>query len=111
MKHKRTILIDLDGVLNEYKGDYDKNHIPNIKEGALDFLQDLSQNYELYLFTTRDIIKAQSWLVENKIEKFFSGVINQKIPAYLIIDDRCVCFDGNYNSVLSKIKNFRIWYK
>lgn len=111
MKHKRTILMDLDGVLNEYKGDYDKDYIPNIKEGALDFLQGLSQNYELYLFTTRDLAQAQAWLVENKVDKFFSGVTDKKIPAYLIIDDRCVCFDGDYNSVLSKIKDFKIWYK
>ena len=39
---KKTILIDLDGVLNAYDGKYDKNHIPSIKDGA--------RVVELYIF-------------------------------------------------------------
>ncbi len=39
---KKTILIDLDGVLNEYIGKFDINLIPPIKNGAKEFLQDLS---------------------------------------------------------------------
>ena len=31
---KKTILFDLDGVLNTYDGKYDKNYIPPIKDGA-----------------------------------------------------------------------------
>ena len=31
-KFKKTILFDLDGVLNTYDGKYDENFIPNIKE-------------------------------------------------------------------------------
>ena len=31
---KKTILFDLDGVLNTYDGKYDKNNIPPIKDGA-----------------------------------------------------------------------------
>ena len=30
---KKTILFDLDGVLNKYDGNYDKAYIPPIKEG------------------------------------------------------------------------------
>ncbi len=44
---KRTILIDLDGVLNEYKGNFDNNFIPPLKDGAKDFLEYLSQDYEI----------------------------------------------------------------
>ncbi len=35
---KKTILIDLDGVLNEYVGNFDKEFIPPIKQGAKEFL-------------------------------------------------------------------------
>ena len=31
-KFKRKLLIDLDGVLNEYSGNYDENVIPAIKK-------------------------------------------------------------------------------
>lgn len=35
---KKTILIDLDGVLNTYTGNFDENVIPPIKKGALEFI-------------------------------------------------------------------------
>ena len=38
VKMKKTILIDLDGVLNDYVGNYDKDFIPPIKAGAKEFL-------------------------------------------------------------------------
>ena len=42
--YRKTILIDLDGVLNEYTGDFDKDYIPPIKDGAKEFLENLSEN-------------------------------------------------------------------
>lgn len=111
MRYKPTILIDLDGVLNEYKGDYDENFIPEIKQGAKDFLKTLVSDYKLYLFTTRNIQFAKKWLKDNNIEQYFEDVTNTKIPSYLIVDDRGLCFDGSFEKVLDEIKNFRVWYK
>ena len=34
-----------------------------------------------------------------------------KEPSFLIIDDRCINFSGNYSETLDKIENFRVWYK
>ena len=55
MKNKHTILLDLDGVLNSYNGNYDENIIPPIREGAFDFLTKLYQKYRLVLFSTRKV--------------------------------------------------------
>ena len=41
--NKKLISIDLDGVLNEYNGIFDKNIIPPIKKGAKDFIKELLQ--------------------------------------------------------------------
>ena len=42
--YKKKILIDLDGVLNEYgKEPYDENYIPEIKEGAKSFIKEMSK--------------------------------------------------------------------
>ena len=38
---KKTILIDLDGVLNTYTGKYDKNYIEPIADGAFKLIQNL----------------------------------------------------------------------
>ena len=41
----KTILIDLDGVLNEYVGSFDKDFIPPIKHGAKVFLSALAEKF------------------------------------------------------------------
>ena len=110
-KFKKTLLIDLDGVLNVYQGNFDIDKIPEIKEGAKDFLEKLSVNYELKLFTTRNKILATKWLIENKIDNLFNDVTNIKDIAWLHIDDRCINFDGNYENLFNQIENFQVWYK
>ena len=108
---KKTILIDLDGVLNNYTGNFDKDFIPPIKDGAVEFLKELSKNFELKLFTTRNKILASKWLIENNIDSYFIDITNTKDLAWLYVDDRCVNFDGNYENCLSSINSFKPWYK
>ena len=109
---KKKILIDLDGVLNEYgKEPFDENFIPKIKEGAEDFIKALNEIAELYLFTTRNLLLSSKWLLENKLDKYFKDVTNLKIPSYLYIDDRCICFKGKYEETLEEIKNFKVYWK
>lgn len=108
----KKILIDLDGVLNEYgKEKFNENKIPEIKEGAKDFIKELSQIGELYLFTTRNLMLSTKWLIENKLDFYFKDVTNVKLPSYLYIDDRCICFNGNYNKTLEEIRNFKVYWK
>jgi len=44
----------LDGVLNTYSGNFDKNIIPNVKSGAKEFLKELLKDYDIKIFTTRN---------------------------------------------------------
>ena len=88
---KKTILIDLDGVLNKYNGEYDSNYIPPILDGAFDFIKSLSKTYRVVIY------------IEN--------ITNIKEPSFLIIDDRCINFKGNFEELKSQIDNFKIWYK
>ena len=109
---KKKILIDLDGVLNEYgKELYDENFIPEIKDGAVDFIKELSEIAELYLFTSRNLLLSSKWLLENNLDKYFKDVTNVKLPSFLYIDDRCICFEGKYEETLNKIKNFKVYWK
>lgn len=108
---KKTILVDLDGVLNEYNGNYDENNIPPVKSGAEKFLKELCENFIVKIFTTRDLYKAQEWFLGNNLNKYISGITAQKEPVYLIIDDRCINFNGDYEKTIEKIKNFKVWYK
>ena len=110
-KFKKTILFDLDGVLNTYDGTYDKNCIPPIKDGAYKLIKELSDDYKIVIFTTRNSLIASKWVIENGLDKYVENVTNIKEPAYLIIDDRCINFDGDYEELKNKINNFVVWYK
>lgn len=81
---KQIILIDLDGVLNKYN---------------------------LVLFTTRNLLTSAKWLMKNKIDKYFYDLTNVKIPCVLQIDDRAICFKGDFDNLLNEIENFEVWYK
>ena len=108
---KKIILIDLDGVLNNYNGDYKEEYIPSIKNGAKEFLEKLLEKFELKIFSARQAFLVKNWLKENRLDRYITGITDHKEPAFLYIDDRCICFEGNYQSVLSRINNFSPWYK
>jgi len=109
---KKKILIDLDGVLNEYgKEKFDENYIPEIKIGAREFVQKLSEQAELYLFTSRNCLLASKWLMKNDLDKYFKDVTNIKIPAYLYIDDRTICFNGSFEDTFENIQKFSVHWK
>jgi len=108
---KKTILIDLDGVLNEYKGKFDKDFIPPIKLGAKEFLEKLAIEFDLKLFTTRNKILATKWLIENDIDNLFDDITSNKELAWVYIDDRCINFDGNFDNLTNSINSFKPWYK
>ena len=108
---KKTILIDLDGVLNTYNGNYDANYIPPVKDGAKEFIEELSKTCNITLFTTRDRTLANEWLKEYELDSLIVKVTSVKEPCYLYIDDRCIRFNGNYSELKEEITNFKVWWK
>lgn len=111
MSHKKLLLIDLDGVLNQYNGKYNSDVIPDIKDGAKEFLSNLSVKYDIKIFTTRNLLLTSKWLIKNKLDKYVKDVTNIKEPSHLHIDDRCVCFTGDYNKIAEDINNFVVHWK
>ena len=109
--YKRTILIDLDGVLNTYTGNFDEHSIPPIRKGALECIKKLSADYKIKIFTTRNNLLSAEWIINNGLKDFVNDVTNIKEPSYLIIDDRCINFNGNYDELEKQINNFEVWYK
>ena len=112
-KFRRNILIDLDGVLNCYCGEYDEEFIPEIREGAREFVERLYSlgRFNLVLFTTRNILKSVKWLIDNNLYSYFSNITNVKLPAFLCIDDRALTFRGNFNEIYEEIVTFRPYWK
>ena len=111
MTKKKTILVDLDGVLNQYNGDFNESEIPKIRDGARNFIKDLSQKFIVKVFTTRNKILATKWIIKNSLDKYITDITDIKEPAHLHIDDRCICFDGDFEHMANQIEKFRPWYK
>lgn len=108
---KKTILVDLDGVLNTYSGDFDENFIPPIRDGAFEFIKSLSDDYIVKIFTSRNLLLTSEWVIKNGLREYISDITNIKTPCYLIIDDRCINYDGNYADLRTKIDSFKVWFK
>lgn len=109
---RRVICIDLDGVLNvfdEWKGS-EFFHPP--RPGAAGFLERLNRaGFKVALFTVRWHEWARAWLEENGLSQYVEIVTNRKIPAHVYLDDRAVCFEGDFNEAYEKILNFRTFWE
>lgn len=110
-EYKKVLLVDLDGVLNNYNGKFDPSYIPSIKLGAYEFLEKISKDYVIKIFTTRNKLLVAKWLINNKVDCFVSDITNFKDIAYLHIDDRVVCFNGDYEKILEEIRGFKVYWK
>ena len=108
--HKQSIMVDFDGVLNDYQY-YDKHNLPKIKDGAKEFVEELSKNYVLVIFTTREKNQTKKWLKENGLDKYFEDITSVKYPATIYLDDRAIQFRGDFNETLKDIKNFKPYWK
>lgn len=108
----KTILVDLDGVLNDYNGNYSEYKIPDMKKGAKEFLEKLARDYNIEIFTVRNKLQTVKWLQKNKIDYLIKDVTNVKNPyASIIIDDRALNFSGDYSVLLEKVKDFQPYWK
>lgn len=108
----KIALVDLDGVLNNYDGNYNVNEIPQPKDDVENFLIELSSAYEIQIFTVRNKDLTSQWLKKHNLEKYIKDVTNIKNPfASVIIDDRAINFSGNYDEVLNKAINFKPYWK
>ena len=48
---------------------------------------------------------------DNYIPTGADNITNVKLPSFLYIDDRCICFKGKYAETLEEIKNFKVYWK
>lgn len=103
---KKDICIDFDGVLNTYTGWQGENELFEMREGCDRFLAQVSEIYNVIIFTTRNADLIWLWLKKYNLEKFVKQVTNIKIPAEIYLDDRAINFEGDFDKIISEISNF-----
>ncbi len=114
---KKTVVFDFDGVIHSYTSGWKGQSVisdppvPGIKEAIAEIR---SAGYEVVVVSTRCASlmghgSVSAWLHDHGIE--VDGVMMEKPPAIVYIDDRAICFDGKPEGLLEKIEGFDPWYK
>lgn len=108
-----VVCVDLDGVLNtfdQWRGD---RHFHPPREGAREFLAGLRQaGFRVVVFTCRWHEWALDWLREQGLAEFVDEVTDRKPPAHAYVDDRAVCFRGDFRDTLRQVRDFEpFWYE
>lgn len=116
---KKTVVFDFDGVIHSYtsgwKGETEipDPPVPGI-DRALKSLHDAG--YEVVIVSTRCSYVSgkkaiEKWLDMYGITHLVDRVCKEKPPAIVYIDDRAICFDGDPDTLLDKVQNFKPWYQ
>ena len=118
----KTICIDFDGVLHSYTNGWQGENVASDPPvpGAIEWLRDLIRdpNFEPVIYSSRSkhlsgIQCMQGWLTRHGLSHEDLDRLQfptQKPAAFLTIDDRAICFDGNFPS-LTTMQEFKPWNK
>jgi len=107
------VCVDLDGVLNAYDGWRGADYFHPPRPGAREFLRRLNEcGYEVVVLTVRWAPHVEEWLSRNGMAEYVARVTNLKPPAHVYIDDRALCFQGEFETLLNQLPGFRAhWEK
>jgi beta-phosphoglucomutase-like phosphatase (HAD superfamily) len=105
---KPIVCVDLNGVLDAYTGWKHADHWDSPRPGAEAFLRALTERgFDVVVFTTRHHAQVRRWLQQHGLLAYVSGVTRRKPPAHVFVDDRAVCFRGDFDETLDKIVHFK----
>lgn len=111
-KKPKHICVDFDGVLAEYDGWKGPEFLGAPRDGAKDFLTALvGLGYKVIIHTTRKPALIQYWLRQFEMWHLVSNVTGEKLPALCYIDDRGVCFTGDFDKCLEEVKAFLPYWR
>jgi hypothetical protein len=103
----RIACVDLNGVLDEYRGWRGSEHFDPPHPGARGFLDGLrARGFEIVVFTTRHPDGVWAWLREHGLADAIVEVTDRKPAAHVFIDDRAVCFRGDFDDTLRQVDAF-----
>ena len=102
-----VVCVDLNGVLDAYRGWQGEHHWDPPAPGARDFLATLrARGCRIVLFTTRYYRDAWRWLETYGLADFIDEVTDRKPPGDVFLDDHAVPFGGDYEQALRQVERF-----
>lgn len=101
------VCVDLNGVLDAYTGWQGADHFDPPRAGARAFLQALTRRgYRVVVFTTRHEEGVWRWARAHGLDDLIADVTDRKPAAHVFVDDRAVCFRGDFDATLEQIDRF-----
>ncbi len=110
-EYKKSVAVDLDGVLAKYTGWKGERIIEEPMSGAREFLENVSKKYHVIIHTTRKREIVWEWLKHYGLDSSVTDVnyclVNQregKPVAVAYVDDRAVRFTGDFEETLRQVE-------
>ena len=111
------LLLDFDGVIHQYNSKWTSADeiLDQPVPGAREFVKTAGKIFELCIYSSRSlqpggIDAMKAWLESYGFPLNSISFPTEKPPAFLTIDDRCICFNGSFPDPES-LKLFRPWNK
>ena len=102
------VCVDLNGVLDSYTGWKHADHWDPPRTGAVAFLRGLTERgFDVVIFTTRHHAQVRRWLRDHGLLPYVSAVTRRKPPAHVFVDDRAICFRGDFEETLESVAVFK----
>lgn len=112
VRSRRTVCLDFDGVMHLYRSGWrGAEMIPDPPiHGTREAVARLRQQYRVVVYSARCCSPEGRRAVENWLRKYdieVDEVCEHKPPALVYVDDRAICFRGDWEQVIGEIRQFR----
>ena len=112
------LCVDFDGVIHSYEHGWKKGEIyGTVVPGFFEWLELAQKYFTVVVYSSRSRDKGGVEAMKTWLAKANGGVlpnglyfIHEKPPAFLTIDDRAICFKGNWLELDPKrLREFKPW--
>ncbi len=109
IEYKRLILIDMDPVYKKELENGVVGKLPPAKPDTKKFLKKLSKIGYVKFCSSLNYKGVIEWLELNNLDTY-NVVDTIYCGSYLVLDGKCICYEGDFSETYEKITRFKDFY-